>query len=190
MTSVHYQGVLSDGAGRAALFRWLEEYAAEQGWGRLRVNDADAGLSGIVLSPVGELEPVPFLFDEIGRLHALGDLIVPGGESVLSVAVKTHYAGIGAHIAFVRFLRVVQREYMPGLSVRDESGYWDHGDETRLRRYFARLDRIMDGFVEHLTNDVAPVPDGGTDNLLDCITLAANMTFRQETSRPCGGGCE
>ncbi len=36
--------------------------------------------------------------------------------------------------------------------------------------------------VLHLTNDVAPSPEAGPDNLVDCITLAAEMTHRQENS--------
>jgi hypothetical protein len=47
-------------------------------WGALDVDDADAGLVGIILQPSNGLEPIPFLFDAEGRLHALGDLLAPG----------------------------------------------------------------------------------------------------------------
>lgn len=179
MTTVHYQGALSDPARRESLVRHLKDYAASQGWDTLPVDDADAGLAGIILQPANRLEPVPFLFDSEGRLHALGDLIAPGGEPILIVSVKTHYAGIDAHRAFCDFLRRIIDAYMPNLAVTDESEYWDHGDEAKLKAYFARLDRLAKNFCDHLTNDVAPSPDAGLDNLIDCITLAAEMTHRQ-----------
>lgn len=96
------------------------------------------------------------------------------------MSVKTHYAGTDAHRAFCDILRHIRDVFMPDLVVTDESGYWVHRDEAQLKAYFARLDRLAETFSNHLDNDVAPSPDGGTDNLIDCITLAAQMTHRQE----------
>lgn len=93
MTTVHYQGAQSDPDRRVSLVRHLTACAASQGWGTPTVDDADAGLAGIILKPTNKLEPIPFLFDPDGRLHALGDLLAPGGEPLLTVSVKTHNAG-------------------------------------------------------------------------------------------------
>ncbi len=180
MTTIHYQGTLSDPARRASLVVHLTAYAASQGWGTLPVDDVDAGLAGIILQPTNKLEPIPFLFDAKGRLHALGDLLAPGGEPILIVSVKTHFAGTGAHRAFCDLLRHIKDAHMPSLAVTDESEYWDHGDESRLKAYFARLDRLAKNLCDHLTNDVAPSSEADPDNLVDCITLAAEMTHRQE----------
>lgn len=180
MTTVHYQGTLTDPARRESLVLHLTACVASQGWGTLTVDTADAILAGIILQPSNRLEPVPFLFDAEGRLHALGDLLAPGGEPILIVSVKTHYAGTDAHRAFCDFLRHIKASYMPDLSVTDESGYWDHGDESKLKAYFARLDRLAQNLCDHLANDVAPSSDASPDNVIDCITLAAEMTHRQE----------
>jgi len=180
MTAIHYKGTLSDPARRASLVLHLTAYAASQSWGTLPVDDADAGLAGIILQPANKLEPIPFLFDAKGRLHALSDLLAPGGEPIYYVAVKTHYAGTGAHRAFCVLLRHIKDAYMPNLAVTDESEYWDHGDESKLKAYFVRLDRLAKNLCDHLTNDVAPSPEAGPANLVDCITLAAEMTHRQE----------
>jgi hypothetical protein len=185
MTTVHYQGTQSDLARRASLVLHLTAYAASQGWDTLPVDDADAGLTGIILQPANRLEPIPFLFDAKGRLHALGDLLMPGGDPIYYVAVKTHYAGTAAHQWFTRFLRHIKDTFMPGLTVTDESEYWDHQDEAKLKAYFARLDRLAKNLADHLTHDVAPSSGTDTDNLSDCITLAAEMTHRQyQSHRP------
>ena len=182
MTTVHYQGTLSDIPKRDTLIRELAACAKSMDWGTIDVNDAEAGLTGIILQPTNKLEPIPFLFDADGRLHALGDLLAPGGEPICFVAVKTHYAGTDAHQWFTRLLRHVRDDFMPGLTVTDESGYWDHGDETQLKAYFARLDRLAKNLADHLANDVAPSPGADPDNLIDCITRAAEMTRRQENA--------
>ena len=78
-----------------------------------------------------------------GRLHALGDLLAPGGEPILIVSVKTHYAGTDAHRKFCDLLRRVRDTHMPALAVTAESRFWDHGDETKLKAYFARLGSLQ-----------------------------------------------
>jgi len=192
MTTLHYRGTLSDPARRESLVLHLTACAASQDWGAIPVDDAGAGLAGIILQPANKLEPIPFLFDAGGRLHALADLIAPGGEPILIVSVKTHYAGTDAHRAFCDLLRHIRDAYMPDLAVTDESEYWDHGDETRLKAYFARLDRLAKNLCDHLTHDVAPSPDNAHDNLIDCITLAAEITHRQENAlmHDTIGGCD
>jgi hypothetical protein len=180
MTTVHYQGTLSNITQRTVLIRELTACAKSMDWGAIDVDDADAGLVGIILRPSNGLEPIPFLFDAEGRLHALGDLLVPGGEPIYYVAVKTHYAGTAAHQWFTRLLRHIKDTFMPGLTVTDESEYWEHQDEAKLKAYFARLDRLAKNLLDHLTHDVAPAPEAGPDNLINCITLAAEMTHRQE----------
>jgi hypothetical protein len=182
MTTVHYQGTLPDPARRASLVLHLSACAKSMDWGAISVDDTDAGLSGIILQPANKLEPIPFLFDVEGRLHALCDLLAPGGEPIYYVAVKTHYAGTDAHRAFCDLLRHIKDSYMPNLAVTDESEYWDHGDESKLKAYFARLDRLAKNLCDHLAHDVATSPDAGPDNLLGCIALAAEMTHRQNHS--------
>lgn len=183
MTTIHYQGTLPDPVRRESLILHLAACAKSMDWNAIDVDDAEAGLTGIILQPTNRLEPIPFLFDSEGRLHALGDLLAPGGEPILIVSVKTHYAGTDAHQWFTRLLRHIKDTYMPALTVTDESGYWDHGDEAQLKAYFARLNRLSNALADHLRNDVAPSKDSGMDNLIDCITLAAKMTHHQEIQR-------
>jgi hypothetical protein len=182
MTTIHYRGNLLDPMRRKALVRDLEKYAQERGWDTIPVDDTDAGLTGIILQPTDKLEVVPFLFDAQGQLHALGDLIAPGGEPILIVSVKTHYAGVAGHIAFVDLLRRIRDNHMSDLVVTDESGYWEHNDAAQLQAYFDRLDRLAKSFSGHLAHDVAPASDGDIDNLESCIRLAAKMSLSESRS--------
>lgn len=179
MTCIHYQGTFSDALQREALLRELTVFAESMEWGCLDVEDAEAGLTGVILQPTNKLEPIPFLFDSQGRLHALCDLLMPGGEPILWVSVKTHYAGIEGHQELTRLLRHVQTRFMPELRVNDESEYWEHQDEGKLKAYFERLDRLADTLADHLLNDVAIGPESDTDSLLRGITYAAEMTHRE-----------
>ena len=182
MTTIHYHGTLSVVTQRDALMRDLSACAKSMDSGSIDVKDDEAGLTGIILQPANRLEPIPFLFDAEGRLHALGDLLMPGGKPIYFVAVKTHYAGTDAHQWFTRLLRHIKDTFMPGLTVTDESDYWEHQDEEKLKAYFARLDRLSNALADHLRNDVACSRDGGADDLIACITQAAEMSRRQESS--------
>lgn len=179
MTCVHFQGTIPDTQHREALLRELTACAKSMEWGCLDVDDRDAGLAGVVLQPTNKLEPIPFLFDAEGRLHALGDLLMPDGEPILWVSVKTHYAGTEGHEVLIRFLRHIQTRFMPELRVEDESGFWEHQDEAKLKAYFEMLDRFADRFSDHLLNDVALSPDADAEALLRGITHAAELTHRQ-----------
>lgn len=179
MTCIHFQGTLSDCRQRETLLREMTACAKSMEWGCLDVDDRDAGLAGVILQPTNKLEPIPFLFDTEGRLHALGDLLMPGGDPILWVSVKTHCAGTEAHQGLIRLLRHVQTRYMPELRVEDESGFWEHQDEARLKAYFERLDRLAEGLCDHLANDVALSPDADAEELLRGITHAAELTHRQ-----------
>lgn len=179
MTCIHFQGTLADARKREALLRELTACAKSMEWGHLDVDDQDAGLAGIILQPTNKLEPIPFLFDAQGRLHALGDLLTPGSEPILWVSVKTHYAGTEAHQWLTRLLRHIQTRFVPNLRVEDESGYWEHQDEAKLNAYLERLDRLAEGLCDRLANDVALSLDADAEALLRGIKHAAELTHRQ-----------
>lgn len=133
------------------------------------VDDAKKGLLGILLQPASEMECVPFLFDDQGRLHALGDLIAGWSEenAILSVAVKTQFAECADHIWLVGFLRYIQRRYIPDLRVTDEGGYWDENDPQELNRRMDFLGEKIKGFgaaLEHAFMDT--VVDPSNPNVL------------------------
>jgi hypothetical protein len=117
------------------------------------VNDGEKGLRGIILRPASEMESIPFLFDSAGRLHALGDLIAGWDDfPVLSVAVKTQFAGCTEHIWLVGLLRYIQRKFISSLKVTDEGDYWENNDPEELKRRIDELGAMISGFGSALEN--------------------------------------
>ena len=142
--SIHYSGVI-EAQQINSLCTELADIAESLGFKKsVEVDDDEKGLRGIILCPTSEMESIPFLFDSAGRLHALGDLIAgwTASTQILSVAVKTQFAGEADHIWLVGLLRYIQRKYIPSLEVMDEGGYWESNDEEELRH---RIARRLDG---------------------------------------------
>lgn len=181
-TSVHYKGVLTDALSQERLLEFLRVYAQSRGWKYTDVDDEQAKLKGILLQPSSEIELTPFLFDPQGHLHSFADLILPVEplpQKYWIASVKTHYAGVEEHIAFINLLRQVKEQFFPDLQVTDESDYWTHGDEDKLRTYFNRMDGYLGAFKKRLENDVAPVNGEDEEGLLENIIRAAEMAKRE-----------
>ncbi len=119
--SIHYSGTV-EAELIEPLCDELADVASSLGFDEsVPVNDDEKGLRGIILRPASEMEPIPFLFDSEGRLHALGDLVA-GWDAfpILSVAVKTQFADSADHVWLIGLLRYIQRKYVPALKVLDD----------------------------------------------------------------------
>ena len=151
--SIHYNGVV-ESERIAPLCAELADISVSLGFDEsVPVDDDDKGLRGIILRPASEMESIPFLFDSEGRLHALGDLIAGWDDlPILSVAVKTQFAGEVGHIWLISLLRYIQRKYIPTLEVMDEGGYWESNDASELKRRIEKLGAIIKGFGSALEN--------------------------------------
>jgi len=175
--SIHYSGAM-DVAQVEALCEELADIAKSLGFkNSVEVDDDDKGLRGIILCPASKMEPIPFLFDSTGRLHALGDLIAGWAEktAILSVAVKTQFAGEKDHILLIGLLRYIQRKYIPSLEVTDEGGYWESNDREELRRRIEALEKIIKGLgaaVENAFMDRV-IDKDNPDELADFIEQVA-----------------
>jgi hypothetical protein len=110
-------------------------------------------LRGIKLIVHPQTDPLWFTFDESGGLTRLGYYAVDHyagrkGSEALSrrfefvhqsqASIQTTVGGADLHLCTVRLLDRLKSRYVPGLSVIDESGYWDERDESRLRRLMER----------------------------------------------------
>lgn len=185
-TSVHYKGMLADTQTQERLLEFLRGYAQNRGWKYTDVDDDKVKLKGILLQPSSEIEVTPFLFDAQGYLHSFADLIAPHNplpQKYWIASVKTHYAGVEEHIAFIHLLRQVKEQFFPNLKVTDESDYWTHGDEAQVRAYFSRMDGYLSAFKKRLENDVAPGDAADEDSLLENILRAAEMAKREVDSK-------
>lgn len=181
-TSVHYKGMLADRQTQERLLAFLRNYAQGRGWKYTDVDDEKAKLNGILLQPSSEIELTPFLFDAQGYLHSFADLIVPGEPTPKKywiASVKTHYAGVKEHIAFINLLGQVKEQFFPNLQVTDECDYWTHRDAAKAQTYFNRMDGYLSAFKKRLENDVAPTDPADQNSLLENILRAAEMAKRE-----------
>ncbi|MCK4564407.1 MAG: hypothetical protein KAU94_07015, partial [Verrucomicrobia bacterium] len=151
--SIHYNGVI-ESERIAPLCAELSDISESLGFDEsVPVDDDEKGLCGIILCPASAMESIPFLFDSEGRMHALSDLIVGWDDfPILSVAVKTQFAGEADHIWLIGLLRYIQRKYIPTLDVMDEGGYWESNDAGELKRRIEMLGEIIKGFGGALEN--------------------------------------
>lgn len=62
--------------------------------------------------------------------------------------VKTQFAPVEVHIAICELLRFVKDNYMPGLKVRDEGGYWQTGDREKLAMHLGFISDKMRDLME------------------------------------------
>lgn len=155
--SLHYRGTL-EAERLPGLLAELEDIAASMNWRahRIRRDEKNPELEGIILNPGNNTESLPFLFDRQGRLRCLADLLCrtsePVGEWSCIVSVKTQFGGIGTHQWIIGLLRYLQSRYLPDLHVTDEGGYWETSDPALLaeRRDFlaARITELAEGLSE------------------------------------------
>jgi hypothetical protein len=159
-TNHTYHAVLSDPefarmmmealAESAALTRGVKHYAPKEG--------ADAGLRLTIGVPGMPAKPGRDFFKEGSRYNW----------------TKTQWAGPKVHIAVCAMLRYVKERYAPELVIRDDSGYFQDGDEGKLAAQMAYVERLvsvtskavetmaseggvhsLDAFVERLNAEIA-----------------------------------
>ncbi len=63
---------------------------------------------------------------------------------------KTQYAGVEAHMAIIRVLKYLSEKYFEEFELRDESYYWETGDEVLCRKRFDEYNFIVDMMAKGL----------------------------------------
>lgn len=93
-------------------------------------------LKGIIINTDPNNESFDLLFNPKGQLSSfMLEILLDEGtisEELLWVFVKTQYGPIDAHIAIVKLLDYMKKNYVPDLEVKDEGEYWETRDRERL----------------------------------------------------------
>lgn len=77
------------------------------------------------------------------------------GEWVLDGCTKTQFAGLDSHLRMIGVLDAL-KSYVPGLRVRDDSGYWTHRDARRAAELFDRTYCCILSMAEIFENSSDP----------------------------------
>ena len=133
----------------------------------------DDTMRGLIITVHRKSEPVWLTFNEAGEMvyyMAMNDV----GEywENKSLFTKTHFAGVETHIAVCEFLHWLQDNYVPGLEVYDEGGYFESGDRDKLEHAFGFLNGIMDRLQDALEN--LDEDDSEMNALRDVIEASLN----------------
>lgn len=170
---LHYRGRLQDPAIVPALIQEAEDICRTNGWqyhcwdedwsqpsqlsttiseGVLHF-DGHAPLKGISFG-VGQSETVWLTFTADGILHSLMTLVQPDftGDDVDIPweRVKTGFDGAATHLAICKLFRYLAGKYFEVFEVRDESGYWSHGDDARFTDWLSETRRSFQQFMDEL----------------------------------------
>jgi hypothetical protein len=95
------------------------------------------------------------------------------------IFVKTQFGSVEGHIAAVELLAALKREFIPGLEVSDEGGYWESRDVHELVRKRNALQAAMGALAEGL-NKYGLSPEAAEDPeiLIQRIVRVAELVHR------------
>lgn len=171
-TTIHYSGRAKDHKSFSQLMNTAQMFAAEREWmfamfddplGHLEDRDPDDSqvpgyiseseryenlhlpARGLVLRPHRKCEPVRLTFNSNHELDAF---------------TKTQFAPFTVHVEIIRLLREIE-PFMERLTVIDESGLWESGDEADAKARFDALGSAIDAMAAGLEDAGADIEGPG-----------------------------
>jgi len=71
---------------------------------------------------------------------------------------KTQFAGMVIHATIINIFKYLHNKYLTDFVLKDESGYWETGDESIMQDNFRKYDSLLDNFI--LSMEMFPVQKG------------------------------
>src|SRR5438445_5387950 len=159
--SIAYRGRLADLTRIEDFEDRLLDLALEVGgqaqiWRSHADQDPQRTLRGVILNLAPGLESTSLLLSPEGWLIGLAD-IHDAEEGRLTEPpwcfTKTQFGPLEGHVALVEMLAALKREFLPGLEVSDEGGYWESRDLAELARRRSTVQQASEGLAEGLLHD-------------------------------------
>ncbi len=206
--TIYYRGLLTDPGKLSKLVSEVEDICRIMNW-EYRILDDDwskpddaqiikddegvrikgnLGLKGIGFKPHEKCEWVDLYFDRNRILSSIGtkslqlqDQSDKNNKSWNSV--KTQFASVKTHIAIVKMLRWLKKNYMHDLEVSDEGEYWDTDNADLLYTRRTSIFMAMDSIEDKLNNTQLekPTPHMSEEEYADYIAkLLENINLETE----------
>ena len=146
---------------------------------------------GVILDLAPGQESTSLLLSPEGCLIGLTD-IQDAEEGRLEEApwcfVKTQFGPVEGHVALVEMLAALKREFLPGLEVSDEGGYWETRDLAGLVRKHSLIKQAIDGLVEGLRRHGLS-PEAAEDSSIvlrriERVAAQVHRTLRRQAEHP------
>jgi len=166
--AIHYNGKLENRARLADLLDAARTFCADQRWGYLDVDERiigiversdgdasetvpiDATMLGILITVDSQADPVCLTFNDANELA----YYTPLGENeyweIKSFTTGTRFKSVEQHVAVCELLHEIHDDYMPGLNVYDEGGYYESGDASQLESSSDEFSEEIDPEEERL----------------------------------------
>ena len=162
--TIGYSGLQTDPGLRAEALDWARAFATEMEWAFEEITiERPRGflghrvlevprIEGLSLLPHFASEPVPLLFlDTTG--HLVDSILTDEGEGDIrlqdEVLTKTQFAGPAVHVEVCQFLAELRNRFVPGLTVDDETGFFESANLERLNQ---ALDAGWDAIIEGISD--------------------------------------
>jgi len=150
--------------------------------------EGNLGLKGIGFQPHEKSEWVNLYFDRFGILTSIHSkaLQLQDKSDKKSESwnwVKTQFAPVNTHIAIVKLLRHIKKNYIYDLEVKDEGEYWDTDNVEILTSHINNIFKAMDILEEKFENSRPNLPEEqmSSEEYADYIAkLIENTTLETE----------
>lgn len=162
--TIYYSGIIKDVKLLPALVAEVQDICTIMDWRSHEWDDFD--LKGIVFTPP-ECETVTLCFTPEGQLMCpqMKQFNIPYDGAF----TKTQFAGPELHQVLVHLFHHLSKTYFSHFEMKDESGYWETGDEKKLRQMFGVYNLLIDTTAEAMQNynGKQPATAGGLVQLLE-----------------------
>jgi hypothetical protein len=156
--TIAYRGRLADLARVEDFEDRLLDFALEAGglaqiWRSQADDNARRMVRGVILNLAPGQEPVSLLLSPEGWLIGLADIGDAEHGRLTEPPwcfTKTQFGPLEGHVAVVEMFAALGREFLAGLEVSDEGGYWETRDLAELTRRRALVQGAIDGLAEGL----------------------------------------
>jgi hypothetical protein len=186
-TTIAYRGQLADLTRIEDFEDRVLDFALEVGgmaqiWRSHADQDLQRVVRGVLLNLMPGQETTSLLISPEGWLIGLLD-IQDAENGKLTEApwcfVKTQYGPVEGHVALVEMFTALRDEFLPGLEVSDEGGYWETRDLAELSRRHAFLQQAIEGIAEGLRrHQLSPEAAEDPDIVVKRIERIAALVHR------------
>ena len=172
---IYYSGKIKDTASLPRLVEEVKDIAAINKWkyqilessfpnDTLDKEEHLEPLYGISFTPPN-CETVSITFLSNGNMVCPGSVEFFGNSKneaetkfIYQLWVKTQFAGMVIHATIINIFKYLSNKYLTDFKMKDESGYWETGDESVMQANFKEYDALLDNFV--LSMETFPAQKG------------------------------
>ncbi len=162
--SIYYSGRIKDAASLPLLVEEVRDIANVNNW---KYEILESSFPNDTLDNEEHLEPIYGIWFAPPESEAISLTFLSNGVMVCPSCIhffgkskneternyiyqpfaKTQYAGMVAHATIINILKYLNSKYLIDFKMKDESHYWETGDENILKAQFKAYDALLDNFV-------------------------------------------